>query len=61
MLYNIILYYMPAPIDEIIKRRVVQQWLSGEVRDKIASDNNIGAGTVSSIVEGGYSICILPS
>jgi hypothetical protein len=41
---------MPAPIDEIIKRRVVQQWLSGEARDKIAINNNIGSGTVSSIV-----------
>jgi hypothetical protein len=41
---------MPAPVDEIIKRRVVQQWLSGESRDKIAADNNIGSGTVSSIV-----------
>jgi hypothetical protein len=42
---------MPAPIDEIIKRRVVQEWLSGEARDKIAADNNIGAGTVSAIVD----------
>ncbi|MFL6319620.1 MAG: hypothetical protein ACJ72Q_04035 [Nitrososphaeraceae archaeon] len=41
---------MPAPIDEIVKRRVIQQWLSGESRDKIAIDNNIGSGTVSSIV-----------
>jgi hypothetical protein len=41
---------MPAPIDEVIKRRVVQQWLSGCPRDKIASDNDIGEGTVSSIV-----------
>jgi hypothetical protein len=41
---------MPAPIDEAIKRRVIQQWLSGEARDKIAIDNNIGSGTVSSIV-----------
>jgi hypothetical protein len=41
---------MPAPIDEIVKRRVIQQWLSGEARDKIAIDNNIGSGTVSSIV-----------
>jgi uncharacterized protein (UPF0335 family) len=38
-------------VDEIIKRRVVQQWLSGEARDKIAVDNNIGSGTVTSIVE----------
>ena len=42
---------MPAPIDEIVKRRVVQQWLSGESRDKISADNNIGAGTVANIVE----------
>src|SRR5919204_1730607 len=42
---------MPAAIDEIVKRRVVQQWLSGEARDFIASDNNVGAGTVTSIVD----------
>ena len=38
-------------IEEIIKRRVVQVWLSGEPRDKIAADNNIGAGTVSAIID----------
>jgi len=38
---------MPAPIDDIVKRRVVQQWLAGEGREKIISDNDIGAGTVS--------------
>jgi hypothetical protein len=42
---------MPASIDEIIKRRLVQQWLSGEASDKIAADNNIGSGTVSTIVD----------
>ena len=41
---------MPAPIDEIIKRRVVQQWLAGDSRSKIAIDNKIGEGTVYSIV-----------
>jgi len=41
---------MPAPINEIVKRRVVQQWLVGEAREKIIADNNIGAGTVSIIV-----------
>jgi hypothetical protein len=41
---------MPSPIEEVIKRRVIEQWLSGEVRDKIAAENNIGAGTVTSIV-----------
>jgi hypothetical protein len=42
---------MPAPIDEIVKRRVIQQWLAGEAREKITVDNNIGAGTVSIIVD----------
>jgi hypothetical protein len=42
---------MPAPIDEVVKRRVVQQWLAGEAREKITSDNDIGAGTVSIIVD----------
>ena len=41
---------MPSAIDEIIKRRVIQQWLSGEARDKIASDLQVGAGTVSGIL-----------
>ena len=41
---------MPAPINEIVKRRVIQQWLSGEARAKIATDSNIGEGTVSGIV-----------
>jgi hypothetical protein len=41
---------MPAPIDDIIKKRVVQQCLGGEARNKIAADNNIGEGTVSGIV-----------
>ena len=38
-------------IEETIKRRVVQLWLSGEARDKIAADNNIGAGTVSAVID----------
>jgi hypothetical protein len=42
---------MPAPIDEIVKRRVVQQWLAGEAREKITADNDIGAGTISIIVD----------
>ena len=41
---------MPAPINETVKRQVVQQWLRGESRSKIAIDNNIGEGTVSGIV-----------
>jgi len=42
---------MPAPIDEIVKRRVVQQWLAGEAREKIIADNDIGAGTIGIIVD----------
>ena len=38
-------------IEEMIKRRVVQLWLAGEARDKIAADNNIGAGSVSAIID----------
>jgi 2-phospho-L-lactate guanylyltransferase (CobY/MobA/RfbA family) len=42
---------MPAPIDEIVKRRVIQQWLAGEPREKIIADNDIGSGTISIIVD----------
>src|ERR671931_2585889 len=42
---------MPAPIDEIVRRRVVQQWLSGESRDKISADNSLETGTVANIVD----------
>jgi uncharacterized protein YpuA (DUF1002 family) len=41
---------MPTAIDEQIRRKVIQQWFNGLPRDKIAAENNIGAGTVSSIV-----------
>jgi hypothetical protein len=41
---------MPSAIDESIKRKVIQQWITGDSRDKIAKDNNIGTGSVSSII-----------
>jgi hypothetical protein len=41
---------MPAAIDSHIKKHVINQWLSGDSRDRIAADNNIGAGTVSNII-----------
>jgi hypothetical protein len=41
---------MPAAIDEQIKQKVIQEWFSGFPRDKIAAENNLGAGTVSSII-----------
>jgi hypothetical protein len=41
---------MPAAIDTQVKRRVINQWVSGDSRDKIAADNDIGAGTVTNIM-----------
>jgi hypothetical protein len=41
---------MPAAINEQTRKQVVQQWVSGDSRDKIAIDNDIGEGTVSGIV-----------
>src|ERR671931_666728 len=41
---------MPASIEPSIKTRVIQQWLSGDPRPKIALDNDIGEGTVGSII-----------
>jgi hypothetical protein len=33
-----------------IKEQVIRKWLSGEQRDKIASDMSIAAGTVTKII-----------
>ena len=33
-----------------VKEEVIRRWLSGEQRDKIASDISIGAGTVTKII-----------
>jgi hypothetical protein len=41
---------MPAAIDSQVKKQVINQWLSGDSRDKIVTDNGIGAGTVSNII-----------
>ncbi len=41
---------MPPSIDASIKTIVIQQWLAGDSRAKIAIDNNVGEGTVSNIV-----------
>ena len=41
--YSIIIHGMADPIDKIVKRRVVQQWLVGEAREKIIVDNSISA------------------
>jgi hypothetical protein len=50
LLYNNLPYRMPAAINDQIRKQVIQQWISGDSRDKIAIDNNIGEGTVSGIV-----------
>jgi hypothetical protein len=42
---------MPAAIDPVIKKQVVNQWMSGDSRDRIAVDIGIGAGTVSNIID----------
>jgi transcriptional regulator with XRE-family HTH domain len=42
---------MPAKIPKSIRERVIKQWLQGISRDQIAKDNDIGAGTVSSIIK----------
>jgi hypothetical protein len=41
---------MPSAIDSQVKKQVVNQWLSGDSRDRIAADNDIGAGTVNNII-----------
>jgi transposase len=41
---------MSAAIDTEVKKLVINQWLAGVSRDRIAADNNIGAGTVSNIL-----------
>jgi hypothetical protein len=42
---------MPAAIDQAIKKQVIGQYLQGISRDRIAADNDIGAGTVSNIID----------
>jgi transposase len=41
---------MPAAINEHTRKQVIHQWVGGDTRNKIAFDNGIGEGTVSSIV-----------
>jgi hypothetical protein len=41
---------MPKAIPEMIKSRVIVQWLQGLSRDAMARDNNISTGAVSNII-----------
>jgi hypothetical protein len=40
-----------SKIPKSIRERVIKQWLQAMSRDQIAKDNDIGAGTVSSIIK----------
>jgi hypothetical protein len=42
---------MPRIIPISIKQNVIQDYLKGVARDKVAQNNGIGAGTVSTIVQ----------
>ncbi|MGC1930351.1 MAG: helix-turn-helix domain-containing protein [Candidatus Nitrosopolaris sp.] len=42
---------MPSAIDTQVKKQVINQWLTGDSRDRIAAHNNIGRGTVSNIID----------
>jgi transcriptional regulator with XRE-family HTH domain len=42
---------MKPKVPKSIKQRVIKQWLLGMSRDEIAKHNDIGAGTVSSIIK----------
>jgi hypothetical protein len=41
---------MPARLPDNYKSLVIQEWLNGEQRDKIAVNNGLGAGSVTNIV-----------
>ena len=41
---------MPAAIKNEVKTNVIKQWLNGDGRDKIASDNSIGEGSVTKFI-----------
>ena len=48
---NIIRFvYMRQQVPAHIKEEVIRKWLSGEQRDKIASDISMSAGTVTNII-----------
>jgi hypothetical protein len=42
---------LPAKIPRPIRERVIKQWLQGMSRDEIAKYNDIGAGTVTTIIK----------
>ena len=44
------MYIMPAKLPESLKSGVIQQWLKGVERDRIALGNGLSAGAVTNIV-----------
>ena len=41
---------MPSKLPDNLKSLVIQDWLSGKQRDKIAGDNGLSAGAVTNMV-----------
>ena len=41
---------MPTKLPDNLKSLVIQEWLKGAQRDKIAGDNGLSAGAVTNIV-----------
>ena len=41
---------MPIGISHDTRNQVIREWLAGEPRDKIASDTQLAAGTITNIV-----------
>ncbi len=42
---------MGPPVPHFIKTKVIEEWIQGISRDKIAQNNSIGDGTVTSIID----------
>ena len=47
---SILLSALPSKLSDDFKAMVIQGWLAGEQRDKIAVDNGLSAGAVTNIV-----------
>ena len=41
---------MPTAIEAKVKKQVINEWLTRDSRDSVAANNNIGAGTVTNII-----------
>ena len=41
---------MPTAIEAKVKKQVINEWLTRDSRDSVAANNNIGAGTITNII-----------